>query len=204
MIAIIDYGAGNLRSISRGLMSHGVDIVVTADPEDIRSADRLVLPGVGNAKAAMQRLTDSGIADAVRSQVATGTPLLGICLGMQLLLGEQEEGPTYGLDLIPGSVRRLPADRKVPHMGWNTVAFTDHSVLSEMAHAPYYFVHSYVADPVDPADIAATTHYGAPFPSVLVRDHVWGTQFHPEKSGDAGLALLKSWLNATARSAIAP
>ena len=195
MIAIIDYGAGNLRSISRALESQSGTPVITSDPEEIRSAERVVLPGVGNAKAAMDQLREQGIDQVVNEVVEAGTPLLGVCLGMQLLLGEQEEGPTDGLGLIPGSAKLLPVDHKIPHMGWNTVTFRDETPLSDLGSLACYFVHSYAVVPDDAGDIAATTNYGITFPSVVIHDHIWGTQFHPEKSGDAGLSLLKAWLD---------
>lgn len=195
MIAIIDYGAGNLRSISRALQSQGGDVAITSDPDDIRSAGRVVLPGVGNAKAAMEQLRAQGLDTVINEVVERGTPLLGICLGMQLLFGEQEEGPTFGLDLVPGSARLLPVDHKVPHMGWNTVTFRANTPLSQLGPLTCYFVHSYAVMPAEERDIAGTTDYGITFPSVIIRDHVWGTQFHPEKSGDAGLSILKAWLD---------
>jgi glutamine amidotransferase len=194
MIAVIDYGAGNLRSIRRALEAHAVDVTITGDPDTIRSADRVVLPGVGNAKAAMERLHSTGIADAVNDIVQEGTPLLGVCLGMQLLFGAQEEGPTEGLGLLEGDARRLSNDLKVPHMGWNTVTFAKHSPLAEIAPMPFYFVHSYVVNPTNEQDIAGSTDYGMTFPSIVIHGHIWGTQFHPEKSGDSGLRLLKAWL----------
>lgn len=194
MIAIIDYGAGNLRSIKRALDVDGATTTITSDPETIRNADRVVLPGVGNARAAMERLHETGIANAIEDVVDRGTPLLGVCLGMQLLFGEQEEGPTFGLNLLEGSARKLPSDHKIPHMGWNTVEFTDDSSLAPLSAAPFYFVHSYVVEPTNDVDIAGITEYGVTFPSVVMRDNVWGTQFHPEKSGDSGLQLLKYWL----------
>lgn len=194
MIAIIDYGAGNLRSIKRALEAEGVDATVTANPDRIRSAERVVLPGVGNAKAAMERLHELDLVDAIKDVVDSGTPLLGVCLGMQLLFGDQEEGPTVGLNLIEGDARKLPSDHKIPHMGWNTVAFTDDSPLADLREASFYFVHSYVVHPADATHVVGTTDYGVAFPSVVMRDNVWGTQFHPEKSGDSGLQLLKYWL----------
>lgn len=195
MIAIIDYGAGNLRSISRALESQGAKPAITSDPDEIRAAERVVLPGVGNAKAAMDQLHAQGIDAVVNDVVAEGKPLLGVCLGMQLLFGEQEEGPTIGLGLIPGSARLLPVNHKIPHMGWNTVTFRDGTPLSRLGSLDCYFVHSYGVVPDNDADIAATTDYGITFPSVIFHDHIWGTQFHPEKSGDAGLSLLKAWLD---------
>lgn len=195
MIAIIDYGAGNLRSISRALEANGAEVSITADPDTIRSADRIVLPGVGNARAAMHRLHESGIAAAVNDTVAKGTPLLGVCLGMQLLFEDQEEGPTTGLGLLQGSARRIRGDLKVPHMGWNTVAFASGSPLAKLPPMPFYFVHSYIVHPLAEGDIAATTVYGTPFPSIVIHNHVWGTQFHPEKSGESGIRLLETWLH---------
>lgn len=194
MIAIVDYGAGNLRSISRALEANGAEIEVTSEPDRIRSADRVVLPGVGNARAAMERLDGMGIAGAISDSVAQGKPLLGVCLGMQLLFGSQEEGPTTGLSLLEGEAKRLSAGLKVPHMGWNTVTFTEHSPLRELQPAPFYFVHSYAVLPDNPGDIAGVTDYGVSFPSIVIHDHIWGTQFHPEKSGESGLRLLEAWL----------
>lgn len=195
MIAIIDYGAGNLRSISRALEAHGADVAVTSDLGEIRAADRIVLPGVGHARAAMDRLHADGLAETISDAVNDGTPLLGVCLGMQLLFGEQEEGPTVGLNLIEGSGHRLSEDQKIPHMGWNTVAFRDGTPLEQLKPESFYFVHSYFVRPADPDAIAGTTVYGDEFTSVVAKDHIWGTQFHPEKSGDAGLQLLKTWLD---------
>lgn len=195
MIAIIDYGAGNLRSISRALQSHGADVKITSDRDEIANADRVVLPGVGNAKAAMDQLRDQGIDETIHEAVDKGRPLLGVCLGMQLLFGEQEEGPTVGLDIIPGTGKLLPVDHKIPHMGWNTVNFREDTPLADLNSLSCYFVHSFAVEPENESDIAATTDYGVTFPSVVVHDHVWGMQFHPEKSGNAGLAILKSWLD---------
>ena len=195
MIAIVDYGAGNLRSIQRAIEAAGAETVITSDPDAVCAADRVVLPGVGNAAAAMTRLRDSGLADAVTESAEAGKPVLGVCLGMQLLFGDQEEGPTTGLGLLEGDVRALPADRKVPQMGWNRAEFTPESPLAGIAPSYYYFVHSYIAHPADPADVAAETNYGVRFPSVVARDNVWGFQFHPEKSGDDGLALVATWVS---------
>lgn len=194
MIAIIDYGAGNLRSIRRALEANGGDVVITSEPSEIRKADRVVLPGVGNAKAAMERLQAEGISNAVHDAVEQGKPLFGVCLGMQLLFGDQEEGPTTGLSLIEGQAHKLSSDHKIPHMGWNTVSFIATSPLADTEPTPFYFVHSYVVHPEDEAVIAGKTEYGESFASVVIRDNVWGTQFHPEKSGSAGLQLLKRWL----------
>lgn len=196
MIAIVDYGAGNLRSIKRALEVAGADARITGDPQDVLLAERVVLPGVGNAGASMRRLRASGLADVISEIAHRGTPLLGVCLGMQLLFGYQEEGNTEGLGLLNGSVRLLPAIRKVPHMGWNTTTLTRDSPLGQGGETrEFYFVHSYYAATGDDADIAAVTDYGASFPSIVMHDNVWGAQFHPEKSGPAGLDLLQRWVH---------
>lgn len=195
MIAIVDYGAGNLRSIQRALTNAGAESVITADIDKVRSADRIVLPGVGNAAAAMNRLRESGMADTIVERAQEGTPLLGVCLGMQLLFGDQEEGPTTGLSLLDGSVRALPADRKVPQMGWNRADFQSGNPMSHLESAHYYFVHSYIVHPTSSDVIAAETAYGVRFPSVVARENVWGFQFHPEKSGEDGLKLVETWVN---------
>ncbi len=195
MIAIVDYGAGNLRSIQRAIEAAGAETHITGNPDDVRAADRVVLPGVGNAAAAMTRLRESGLAEAVTGAAGAGKPVLGVCLGMQLLFGDQEEGPTTGLGLLPGTVHALPNDLKVPQMGWNRADFRPGTPMSELGSAFYYFVHSYIVHPEDGSDIAADTNYGVRFPSVVARDGIWGFQFHPEKSGDDGLALVKTWVD---------
>ncbi|HEV2128257.1 MAG TPA: imidazole glycerol phosphate synthase subunit HisH [Thermomicrobiales bacterium] len=194
MTSIVDYGAGNLRSIERALVHFGDEPMITGDPDQIRKADAIIFPGVGNARAAMEHLRATGIADAMTEATRAGTPLIGVCLGMQLLFGDQEEGPTTGIGLLDGVGVRLPGSLKVPHMGWNTVRFTANGPLADLPDAPFYFVHSYVVQPADPKDVAGETDYGITFPSVVVHENVWGMQFHPEKSGDIGLALLQRWL----------
>lgn len=194
MIAIVDYGAGNLRSIQRAIEAAGAQTTITSDPDIVGRADRVVLPGVGNAAAAMTRLRTSGLADAVTSTAGEGKPLLGVCLGMQLLFGDQEEGPTTGLGLLDGAVRSLPLSVKVPQMGWNIASFTGDTPLSDVPPTYYYFVHSYIVHPVHPEDVMAETAYGVRFPSIVGRDHVWGVQFHPEKSGEEGLRLIRHWV----------
>jgi glutamine amidotransferase len=195
MIAVIDYGAGNLRSICRALEAAGTEVVVAADPSTVRSADGVVLPGVGAAATAMKRLHELGIIPAVERAVADGTPFLGICLGVQLLFGHQAEGDTAGLGLLPGRVRPLSGTVKVPHMGWNQSKIVRDGPLGTAGDArEYYFVHSYVVEPDDSRDIAANVQYGDLFPSVVVRNNVWGTQFHPEKSGNDGLAFIRAFV----------
>jgi len=195
MIAIVDYGAGNLRSIQRAIEAAGAETTITADPDEVGAADRVVLPGVGNAAAAMNRLRETGLAEAVTEAAEAGKPVLGVCLGMQLLFGDQEEGPTTGLGLLPGTVRSLPAGHKVPQMGWNLAEFRPGTPMSMMNQAYFYFVHSYIVHPEKETDIAADTDYGVRFPSIVARDAIWGFQFHPEKSGDDGLALVEIWVD---------
>lgn len=196
MIAVIDYGAGNLRSIRRALEAAGADVTITADLETVAAAEAIVLPGVGAAGAAMTNLQELGLRPLLADAVHRGTPFLGICLGMQLLFGPQEEGDTTGLGLLPGRVRGLRGNVKVPHIGWNQSRVVQDGPLGERGEArDYYFVHSYIVEPDDPAAVAATVTYGETFPSVVIRDHVWGTQFHPEKSSGDGLALVRAFVD---------
>jgi imidazole glycerol-phosphate synthase subunit HisH len=194
-VAVIDYGAGNLRSIRRALESAGAHVTVTADPDQVRVADAVVFPGVGAAGAAMDRLRNLGLVDSIGAAVSAGRPFLGICLGMQLLFDEQEEGDTRGLGLLPGRVRSLSNTVKVPQIGWNRVRWVRDAAGYDAAdEADFYFVHSYVVALDDPTDAIAISRYGEIFPSVVGRGHVWGTQFHPEKSGPAGLRLVAGWV----------
>lgn len=195
MIAIVDYGAGNLRSIQRALEAAGASTRITGDPTEVADAERVVLPGVGNAAAAMVRLEQSGLAEAVTHTARTGKPLLGVCLGMQLLYGDQEEGPTTGLGLLDGSVTALPSSLKVPQMGWNSAEFVPGTPLEDLPTTYFYFVHSYIVNPDNAADVAAHTDYGVRFPSIVAHDNVWGFQFHPEKSGEDGLNLVQKWVD---------
>lgn len=195
-IAVIDYGAGNLRSIRRALENAGATVSVTADPAALSVADAVVLPGVGAAGAAMDRLRGMGLEEAITGAVASGRPFLGICLGMQLLFDEQEEGNTRGLRLFPGRVRALPGTVKVPQIGWNRVRWVqDGSGYLAAEEGDFYFVHSYIVEPEDPDEVLAITRYGETFPSIVRRGHVWGTQFHPEKSGPAGLRMVAGWVD---------
>lgn len=204
-IAVVDYGAGNLRSIRRALEAAGADVTVTSDPADLAAADAVVLPGVGAAARAMETLDGLGLTDPIREAVAGGTPFLGVCLGMHLLFGHQEEGDAEGLGLLSGRVRSLRGPVKVPHMGWNRSRVTQDGSLGPAGDDRYYyFVHSFVAEPDDPGDIAAEAEYGERFPSVVVRGHVWGTQFHPEKSADAGLELVRAFVASVRERAAAP
>ena len=198
MIAIVDYGAGNLRSVELALARLGVHTRVTADPDMLALADGLILPGVGAFSDAMAALGRSGTIPAVLEAVGAGRPLLGICLGMQLLLDGSEEGPGVpGLGLIPGEVRRLPGcGLKIPHMGWNSLTPAKPSPLFKgLPEEPYvYFVHSYACKAADPADVLAVTDYGVPFHAAVQRGRILGFQFPPEKSGDVGQKLLANFV----------
>jgi glutamine amidotransferase len=194
-IAVIDYGAGNLRSIRRALEAAGATVAITSDPIDVHRADAVVFPGVGAAGAAMNRLHQMGLVEAIEAVVADDRPFLGICLGMQLLFAEQEEGNTRGIGLLPGRVHALSPDVKVPQIGWNRARWLrDAAGYAKREEGDFYFVHSYIVEPEDPADVIAVTRYGELFPSVVRRGQVWGTQFHPEKSGPAGLRLVAGWV----------
>jgi glutamine amidotransferase len=196
-IAVIDYGAGNLRSIRRALEASAAHVEVTSDPVLVREADGVVFPGVGAARAAMERLHQLDLIEAIGAVVAAERPFLGICLGMQLLFDAQEEGDTRGLGLLRGRVRSLDRGVKVPQIGWNRVRWVQDGVGAEAgAEGDFYFVHSYIVAPDDLADIVAVTRYGETFPSIVRNGQVWGTQFHPEKSGPAGLRLVAGWVDA--------
>jgi len=198
MIAIIDYGAGNIRSIQKALEHIGATVRVTDEPGVVGEARAVVLPGVGSGGAAMTRMTHCGLDEAIRQATQQGKPFLGICLGMQLLVDHHAEGEVDGLGLFPGEVRRIPHGPKIPHMGWNQV-IPQQEGLPIFARIPaeafFYFAHSYYVEPQDQQGVAAVTEYGSPFCSVIVTERVWGTQFHPEKSGAAGLQLLQNFAN---------
>lgn len=195
MIAVIDYGAGNLRSIRRALEAAGTEVAVTDDPGLVSEAEAVVLPGVGAAGPAMERLRAGGMVPVIGRAIQAGTPFLGICLGMQLLFGHQAEGDTGGLHLLPGRVRAMTPGVKVPHMGWNRSRVVRTGPLGAAGEErEYYFVHSYVVEPDDPTDVAAEVQYGDLFPSVVIHNRIWGTQFHPEKSGADGLALVRAFV----------
>ncbi len=196
MIAIIDYGMGNLHSVSKAVERLGYEAVVTADEAVIMAADGAILPGVGAFGDAMTNLRDCGLVGIAARYAVTGKPLLGICLGMQLLFSHSEEhGEHDGLDLLPGSVVRFRGDYKVPHMGWNRLTFHGDSPLFEGLDAGYvYFVHSYHVKPARAADLLAATDYHGAVTAIVGRDNVFGMQFHPEKSGELGMQLLGNFL----------
>jgi glutamine amidotransferase len=197
MIAIIDYGAGNIRSIEKALEHVGAIVEVTDEPDTVNRAEAIVLPGVGSGGAAMSRMKARGLDNAIRKSTQQGKPFLGICLGMQLLADHHAEGEVDGLSLFPGEVRRIPYGPKIPHMGWNQVKplQTALDIFEDIPqNAYFYFAHSYYVEPQDSHGVAAITDYGSPFCSVIVTEQVWGTQFHPEKSGAVGLQLLSNFL----------
>ena len=195
-VAVIDYESGNLRSVSMALEKAGARPEVTAEPTTLLGADAAVLPGVGAGDAAMRALQQRGLVEPLKEFVASGRPFLGICLGLQLLMDSTEEGEAQCLGLIPGRTRRLPDGLKVPHMGWNEVAFRKvHSVFDGVpANAQFYFVHSYYAEPNDQDLVAGITEYGIPFCSIVIRDNLVATQFHPEKSSTLGLRIYENFV----------
>ena len=203
MIAIIDYGMGNLRSVQKGFEKIGADAVVTADPRVVLEADKIVLPGVGAFRDCMHNLEQAGFVEPILKVIADGRPFLGICVGMQLLFSDSVEFGLYrGLDLIPGHVLRFPEgmregdeELKVPHMGWNQLNFKRKpEVFGDVDEGTnVYFVHSYYVKPDDEEVIAATTNYGIEFCSAIWKDNIVATQFHPEKSQHAGLRILKNF-----------
>ena len=199
MIAIVDYGVGNLFSLNSSLQMIGAESIVTADPAVLRSADKILLPGVGAFEDAARKLRDSGLAQLLKELAAEGKPLLGICLGMQMLFEKSYEyGEHEGLGLIPGNVRPIrdviPADYKIPHIGWNALQLKQDSPIFKYVKEGdcVYFVHSFYAADCD-ADVIATAEYGAELTAAVARGNVYGCQFHPEKSGNVGLNILKAF-----------
>ena len=199
MIAIIDYGMGNLRSVQKALEAVGADAVVSSQPQTVMDADSVVLPGVGAFKDCMDNLDRLGLVEVVRKSIQSGKPFLGICLGLQLLFEQSIEfGTVEGLGILPGKVVRFHFDDpalKVPHMGWNTLTINKPSPLFESmdAHPYYYFVHSYYVVPADRDMVATTTQYGGEFVSGIQHDNIHAFQFHPEKSQKQGLAMLEKF-----------
>jgi|SRR5579883_1355189 glutamine amidotransferase len=197
MIAIVDYGAGNMHSIARALEHVGASVRVTDDPALVAEAEAVVLPGVGQARSAMTQMSAKGLDEAIRRATEQGKPFLGICLGMQLLADHHDEGEVDGLKLFRGTVRRIPAGLKIPEIGWNQVLPCSEGLPIFEKIPPnsyFYFLHSYYVEPRDQSGVAAMTDYGSPYCSVIVTERVWGTQFHPEKSGNAGLQLLSNFV----------
>jgi len=197
-VVVLDYGAGNLRSVARAVEHVGFQPDVTADPRALDRADAVVMPGVGAAASTMRHLEERGFVEPVRQYILDGRPFLGICMGFQALLSVSEEGGEHPcLDIIPGRVRRFDStELKIPHMGWNSVTQTrEHPIFAGIPDgSQFYFVHSYYPDPEDSSLVIGTTEYGLTFPSAIARNGLVATQFHPEKSGKAGLQLYRNFL----------
>lgn len=198
MITIVDYGMGNLRSVQKAFEKVGAEAVICSDPDKIAQASKLILPGVGAFRDAIQALKDQSLVEPILEHAHSGKPFLGICLGLQLLFDvSYEDGEYEGLGIIPGKVVRFEdqPDLKIPHMGWNQIERTaPHPILAGIPdHEYFYFVHSYYVVPENESDVAAWTDYGCRFASMVARDNVVASQFHPEKSQDAGLKLLQNF-----------
>lgn len=199
-VVIVDYGAGNLRSVARAVAHVGHEPIVTDDREQVDAADALIVPGVGAAADTMRNLREHRMVEPIREYIASGRPFFGVCMGQQALLSISEEGGEHEcLGIIPGRVKKLEAGdgRKVPHMGWNNVRQkSPHPIFDGIADEAYfYFVHSYYPQPEDPDVVIGETEYGVTFASVLARDNIVATQFHPEKSGEAGLRMYANFLS---------
>ncbi len=196
-IAIVDYGMGNLRSVEKGFLKVGVDARVTSSASDVEDAPAVVLPGVGAFRDCMRNLEGLGLIEPLLRAIRSGKPYLGICLGLQILFSESEEfGHSRGLDVIKGRVVRFPrSELKIPHMGWNTVRFRKRPPVFEGIEdgSYFYFVHSYYVDPAEEGVISGTTEYGVEFTSLVWKENIVATQFHPEKSQHLGLKVLKGF-----------
>jgi glutamine amidotransferase len=199
VIAILDYGMGNLHSVARAVDRVGGDANVIDDAESLRRATALIVPGVGHFGTCMRALTERGLDRPLREFVELGRPLFAVCLGMQVLFEGSDEGPEGGLGIIPGRSRRLPPDVKVPHMGWNDVEWIDpHPYVAGVPSGTrFYFVHSFAPD-VIPGTTIGVSRYGRPFSAAVARGSVFATQFHPEKSGEAGLRIYESFVKEAA------
>ena len=199
MIAVIDYGVGNLFSVEKALSAIGAEVEVTRDGARIQSAEKILLPGVGAFGDCMKNLEATGLIPLLKEEAEKGKPLLGICVGLQILFEGSEESPgVSGLGILPGMVRKIHAPGlKIPHMGWNSLAVKERAGLWEgLGDSPYvYFVHSYHAVPEDPAIITATASYGEELTAAVANGNILATQFHPEKSGDVGLKILQNFVS---------
>ena len=206
-IVVVDYDAGNLRSVQRALEAVGQRPVVTSDPRDVDRAEALVLPGVGSAQDCMRKLDARGLVQPLKDYAASGRPFLGVCVGLQLLFDCSEEGGGVEcLGIVPGKVRRFPnaPGLKVPQIGWNAVSFRrSHPLLQDIPDGSYfYFVHSYYADPDEPEITIGAADYGVDFTAIVARDNVLATQFHPEKSADRGLRIYANFGRIAATSRV--
>lgn len=199
MVAIIDYDAGNIRSVEKAVLHLGEKALITADESEIRQADHVILPGVGSFGDAMGHLNDRGLIDIIKEVTSDGIPFLGICLGLQLLFDSSEETPDCGgLSILPGQIVRIPSDHglKVPQIGWNSIKYPRESRLFDgVPEGSYvYFVHSYYLKAGNESDVSSTCEYGVMVHSSVEHDNIFATQFHPEKSGDVGLRILSNFL----------
>ncbi|MFC1947177.1 imidazole glycerol phosphate synthase subunit HisH [Chloroflexota bacterium] len=197
MIAVIDYGAGNIRNVVNAINKLGYQITLTSDPDEVLSADTVILPGVGAAGDTVSSLNKLDLVEPVRRIITENRPFMGICIGLQILFTETEEDMGQKcLDIFPGMVKKFPEGPKIPHMGWNQVnQKITHPVFEGVPdNSNFYFVHSYYVDPEDKSLVAGTTEYGVDFCSMIAQGNMIGTQFHPEKSGDAGLKILDNFL----------
>jgi len=198
MIAVVDYEAGNLKSVETALSYLGADFFISSDPEKLAGADKMLFPGVGEAAAAMAVLRKTGLDRVIREFAESGKPLMGICLGSQILFGHSEESDTECLGILPGRVRQFSSDMglKIPHMGWNTLHHTNHPLFKDIPQEKsFYFVHSYYVEAENPSDVIGTSDYGINFTAAVARGNVMATQFHPEKSGEWGLKILKNFMD---------
>ena len=201
MIAIADYGAGNMASVGKALAFLGENPVITGDPDEIKKADKVIVPGVGAFEDAMKKLNNLGLVKTLREYAASGRPIFGICLGLQLFFESSEESQenVEGLGLLPGKLVKFPEKKgfKIPHMGWNSLHIKEGSRLfAGIPDESYvYFVHSYYLQAKNEEDVAATSEYIVPFHAAVESGNIFATQFHPEKSGEVGLSILKNFLN---------
>ncbi len=200
MIAIVDYGAGNLHSVKSAFDYLGSNTIITSTPSEIESASGVILPGVGSFGDAMKSMQESGLVDVIKNSATSGKPFLGICLGLQLLFENSEESPDVsGLGILPGKIVKIPSDNglKVPHIGWNSLDVVNQDgIFKGLEKEPYvYFVHSYYLKADNAEDVAANTHYGVEINCAVQRDNLCAVQFHPEKSGETGLKILSNFID---------
>jgi glutamine amidotransferase len=205
-VVIVDYGAGNLHSVSRAVVNAGTRPLVTSNPSYVEDAEALIVPGVGAAADTMKNLRESGFVEPIRDYIASGRPFLGVCMGQQALFDVSDEGGEHEcLGILPGRVVRFSNGLKVPHIGWNQVRIVrEHPIFEDIGDGSYfYFLNSYYPQPADPEIVIGETEYGVKFASVVARDNVVATQFHPEKSGETGLRMYANFLKIAATAGVA-